>query len=294
MTTPNSSRRNALLLLAAAGCLWGTGFPLGKVTLTELSVAHLILYRLFFACVGLAPIFLTQRIRIEARDWWLFLATSFIGVPGVYLVQFWGLSKTTVSHAALMVGTLPMLLALAVVIFTHERLSRVAWIAVVFSALGAVLIVWSSRNAIPTGGSTLIGDLAVLLSLFAATGWIMNNKVLLRRYPPLFVTGSIYIFGTAMLAAWVLPLDGLPPVHLSHVVWLSLLVQGIAGTSLATVLWNWGLARVPAAEAGVFTNFEPLVGTLLGVTVMGDRLGPLAIVGGVLILGGAFYLSKAG
>jgi drug/metabolite transporter (DMT)-like permease len=188
-----------------------------------------------------------------------------------------------------------MLLALAVVIFTHERLSRVAWIAVVFSALGAVLIVWSSRNSMPTGGGpTLIGDVAVLLSLFAATGWIMNNKVLLRRYPPLFVTGSIYIFGTAMLAAWVIPLDGLPPVHLSHVVWLSLLVQGLAGTSLATVLWNWGLARVPAAEAGVFTNFEPLVGTLLGVTVMGDRLGPLAIVGGALILGGAFYLTKSG
>lgn len=292
---PHFSRRTAFLLLAISGCLWGTGFPLGKVALAEIGVSHMILYRLFFACLGLAPFLLFRMVKIQRKDWWMFLLTSFIGIPGVYILQFWGLSKTTVSHAALMVGTLPMLLALAVVVFTHERLSRVAWVAVVFSALGAVLIVWSSRNALPTGGGpTLIGDLAVLLSLFAATGWIMNNKVLLRRYPPLFVTGAIYILGTAMLAAWVLPLDGLPPIHLSHVVWLSLLVQGFAGTSLATVLWNWGLARVPAAEAGVFTNFEPLVGTLLGVTVMGDRLGPLAILGGVLILGGALYLSKSG
>ena len=291
---PHFSRRTAFLLLAMSGCLWGTGFPLGKVALAEIGVSHMILYRLLFACLGLAPFLSFRLVKIQRKDWWMFLLTSFIGIPGVYILQFWGLSKTTVSHAALMVGTLPMLLALAVVVFTHERLSRVAWIAVVFSALGAVLIVWSSRNSIRMGGPTLIGDLAVLLSLFAATGWIMNNKVLLHRYPPLFVTGAIYILGTAMLAAWVLPLDGLPPIHLSHVVWLSLLVQGIAGTSLATVLWNWGLARVPAAEAGVFTNFEPLVGTLLGVTVMGDRLGPLAIVGGVLILGAALYLTKSG
>lgn len=288
------SRRTAFLLLALSGCLWGLGFPLGKVALAEVGVSHMILYRLVFSCLGLAPFLAFRMVRIRRKDWWMFLLTSLIGIPGVYLLQFWGLSKTTVSHAALMVGTLPMLLAVAVVIFTHERLSRVAWIAVWCSALGAVLIVCSSRDSVQIGGPTLIGDLAVLLSLFAATGWIMNNKVLLRRYPPLFVTGVIYILGTAMLAAWVLPLDGLPPIHLSTRVWLSLLVQGFAGTSLATMLWNWGLARVPAAEAGVFTNFEPLVGTLLGVTVMGERLGPLALVGGVLILGAAVYLTKSG
>ena len=186
------SRRTAFLLLALSGCLWGTGFPLGKVALAEIGVSHMILYRLLFACLGLAPFLAFRMVRIQRKDWWMFLLTSLIGIPGVYLLQFWGLSKTTVSHAALMVGTLPMLLAVAVVIFTHERLSRVAWIAVWSSALGAVLIVWSTRNSVRIGGPTLIGDLAVLLSLFAATGWILNNKALLRRYPPLFVTGAIY------------------------------------------------------------------------------------------------------
>lgn len=267
---------------------------MGKVALAELNVSHMILYRLTFACVGLAPFLLLRKVKVQGRDWWMFLLTSFIGIPGVYLVQFWGLSKTTVSHAALMVGTLPMVIAIAVVIFTHERLSRVAWIAVCCSALGAVLIVLSAGHSKAGHGPTLIGDLAVLASLLAATGWILNNKALLRRYPPLFVTGAIFLMGTTMLAAWVLPLNGLPPVHLSTRVWLSLLAQGFFATTAATVFWNWGLAHVPAAEAGVFSNFEPLVGAILGVTVLGESLGPLAIVGGVLILGAALCLTRSG
>jgi drug/metabolite transporter (DMT)-like permease len=288
------SRKTALVLLGVAGCLWGTGFPMGKVALTELSVPHMVLYRLAFACLGLTPFLLLRRVKVNRGDWWMFILTSLIGIPGVYLVQFWGLSRTTVSHAALMVGTLPMVIAIAVVLFTHERLSRVAWIAVCCSALGAVFIVLSADRSNGGHGPTLIGDLAVLLSLIAATGWILNNKALLRRYPPLFVTGTIFLMGTAMLALWVLPLNGLPPMHLSSRVWVSLVTQGLFATTAATIFWNWGLAHVPAAEAGVFSNFEPLVATLLGVIVMGERLGPLAIVGGVLILGSAVYLTKSG
>lgn len=291
---PPMSRKTAFVLLAIAGCLWGTGFPLGKVALAELGVAHMILYRLAFATLGLLPFLLMERVKANRRDWSMLLVTSFIGVPAVYLLQFWGLSKTTVSHAALMVGTLPMVIALAVVIFTHERLSRVAWIAVCCSAAGAVLIVLSAGKSNASRGPTLIGDLAVLLSMIAATGWTLNNKILLRRYPPLFVTGTIFVLGTSMLALWVISLYGLPPAHLSARVWMSLLVQGLLGTTAATVFWNWGLSHVPAAEAGVFCNFEPLVGAVLGVTVMGEVLGPLAFVGGILILGGAVYLTKNG
>jgi drug/metabolite transporter (DMT)-like permease len=287
-------RGTAFLLLGLSGCLWGTGFPLGKVALAELSVAHMILYRLSIATIGLVPFMFFHRPHVQRRDWWFFLLTSFIGVPGVYLVQFWGLARTTVSHAALMVGTLPMVLAIGVVLFTHERLTRVAWIAICCSAVGAILIVLSAgKNESGSHGPTLIGDLAVLVSLVFAAGWIMNNKVLLRRYPPLFVTGMIFILGTSMLACWVVPIYGWPTIHLSSGTWMSLVAQGLFGTTAATMFWNWGLAHVPAAEAGVFTNFEPLVGTILGVTLLGDRLGPLGIVGGVMILGGALYLSRS-
>jgi drug/metabolite transporter (DMT)-like permease len=41
------------------------------------------------------------------------------------------------------------------------------------------------------------------------------------------------------------------------------IAQGILGTTAAFLLWNWGLARVAAARAGVFLNLEPLVRALV-------------------------------
>jgi drug/metabolite transporter (DMT)-like permease len=48
---------------------------------------------------------------------------------------------------------------------------------------------------------------------------------------------------------------------------------------------------VPASQAGVFLNLEPLVGTILGVMLLGDLLGPYSILGGLLVIGAAVYVA---
>jgi drug/metabolite transporter (DMT)-like permease len=67
--------------------------------------------------------------------------------------------------------------------------------------------------------------------------------------------------------------------------------QGVLATALAFMLWNWGMARVPAARAGIFFNLEPLVGTVLAVSFLHEKLGVMAVIGGVMILLEAAYFS---
>jgi drug/metabolite transporter (DMT)-like permease len=98
--------------------------------------------------------------------------------------------------------------------------------------------------------------------------------------------------GTVLLAAWVLATRGVPPVHLSGRVWFALLAQGLCATTTATLLWNWGVARVPAAEAGVFVNLEPALGALLGVIVLGESLGWTGVAGGLLIIAAAIAMTR--
>ncbi len=57
------------------------------------------------------------------------------------------------------------------------------------------------------------------------------------------------------------------------------------------MLWNWGLKQVPASRAGIFVNLEPLVGAILGVSLLHEVLGITALAGGALIIGGAVYFS---
>ena len=95
-----------MLALATAGCLWGTGFYFGKIALTEMPVASMVLFRFAFVCAALLPVIFFHRTHFAGSEWGWVFAASLLGVPVQYLLQYKGLSLTTVSHASLMVGTL--------------------------------------------------------------------------------------------------------------------------------------------------------------------------------------------
>ncbi len=253
----------------------------------------MVLYRFLFACLGLSPILLRGRPGLDARGWRILLIAAFLGVPVQFLLQFAGLARTTVSHAALMVGTLPVVLAVGAGIFAHERLDRIGWIALTVSSTGTALIAFGHSPA--SGHSdtpNMIGDLMIVVSLMISLAWILMNQRLLRDHSPLVVTAYGLMTGTIMLAAWVFAVDGPPPVHISGRAWLALAASGLLCTASTTLLWNWGITRVPASRAGIFLNLEPMIGSLLGVGVLGEQLGAAAWVGGAMILGAAITLTS--
>ena len=284
---PNPGSTRAYVALAAAGSLWGTGFLFGKIALEELAVPHMILYRLSMAACGFVPILVARGSGIRREDWPTLLAAAVLGVPLLFLVQFEGLSRTTVSHAALMVGTAPILIGLAAAQFANERLTPRSLALLVASTLGALLIVFGTPP--PQGGQrpTVAGDLLVFLSLFAAVGWVLLSKRLMTKYAPSIVTAMVMVTGTILLDAWVLVTSGAPPFRISTNVWLALAAQGLLCTTAATLLWNWGVSQVPAAKAGLFVNLEPALGALLGVVVLGETLGWSGVAGGAIIIGAA-------
>lgn len=289
---PHSRQRLAgFLACALASAFWGCGFFFGKIALAEMSFAHMVLYRFLFALAVLLPLLATHRPHLNAHEWRVLATASFLGIPVQFLLQFYGLSLTTVSHAALMVGTMPVILAVGATVFAHERLDATGWIALAASTTGAALIAFG-RHATGVGEPSLAGDLLVVLSLAIALFWILLNKRLMDRHSAVVVTAYGLLLGTIMLAVWVPARYGLPPVHhVSMKAWLALAASGVLCTAITTLLWNWGMTKVPASQAGILLNMEPLMGSLLGVFVLGEHLGPTAWMGGGLILAAAFTLT---
>ncbi len=291
---------------AIAGCLWGTGFYFGRVALNEMSVEHMVLYRFLFACVGLLPVALLNRVRFTGSEIRIILISSAFGIPIQFLIQFHGLEHTTVSHASLMVGAMPVLLGVAAAMFAGERLDGIGWSALVASTIGAALIVLGGHRGPATQGEpSLYGDLLVLLSLCTALSWILLSKKLMQTHSPVVVTAYSIVTGTIMLAVWTLGPMLLNPwrthkvapppfAHVSSTAWVALAISGLACTATTTFLWNWGIHHVPASRAGVFLNIEPALGSYLGVKLLGEHLGPYAWVGGALILGAAIVLTTRG
>jgi drug/metabolite transporter (DMT)-like permease len=304
-----SSRRITFLgygACALAGGLWGTGFYFGRLALNEMSVEYMVLYRFLFASLGMLPVALASRVRLTWGETRLLLISALFGIPIQFLVQFHGLALTTVSHASLMVGSMPVLLGVAAALFAGERLDSIGWLALVGSTVGAALIVLGGHHTPATqGGPSLEGDLMVVASLVTALAWILLSKKLMQTHSPPVVTAYTILSGTVMLAVWVLgpwllnpwlAHQSQPPpfAHLSATAWTALAISGLACTATTTLLWNWGIHHVPASRAGVFLNIEPALGSWLGVKLLGEHLGPYAWAGGALILGAAVILTTRG
>ena len=322
----NSARRLTLLgygACALAGCLWGTGFYWGRLALNEMTVEHMVFLRFLFACLGMIPVLVIdrRRMRFTASEARLLLLSAALGVPLQFLLQFHGLARTTVSHASLMVGAIPVMLAGAAALFAGERLDWIGWMALGGSTAGAALILLGgNRSSAIRGEPSLTGDLLVLASLLTALAWILLSKKLMLTHSPPVVTACTILSGTVMLAAWVLgpwmlraalpnswldfswlglstKADWFQPLSLAHIsltAWAALAISGLLCTSATTLLWNWGIHHVPASRAGVFLNFEPAIGAFLGVQLLGERLGPYAWAGGAFILAAALVLTTRG
>ena len=316
-----TSQRQRLLgygACALAGSLWGTGFYFGRLALNEMSVEHMVLYRFLFASLGMLPVVLMNlsRFRLTGGELRLLLISAAFGIPIQFLLQFHGLALTTVSHASLMVGSMPVLLAAAAALFApkvsnprasnEERLDWIGWLALCGSTTGvAFIVLGASRGPATLGEPSLAGDLLVVASLITALAWILLSKKLMQTHSPPVVTAYTILSGTAMLAVLILgpglltPLthrlfSPLPFAHVSATAWAALAISGLLCTATTTLLWNWGIHHVPASRAGIFLNLEPALGSLLGVELLGEHLGPYAWVGGALILAAAITLTTRG
>jgi drug/metabolite transporter (DMT)-like permease len=276
-----------------AGVLWGGTFPLAKYVLERLAVDQMVLGRFAFASLALVLLAPPRRLRaFERNDWILTVTAALLGVPVQFLLQFEGLARTSVAHAALMVGATPVLLAVAAALFERERLRRRTVAALLASCAGAALLTASSGGS--AGGPTLGGDLLVLASLVAAVAWMLLSRRVTARHDARTVTTLVTVLGTVMLAVWVVARNPTLVPRLPATDWAALAILGVLLTALPTLLWNWGLPRVPAARAGVFINLEPLVGCALGVLVLGDRLTMAALIGGLAIVGGSLAAVRNG
>ena len=288
---------------AFAASLWGTGFYWGRLALDEMSVESMVLYRFLFACLGMLPVILTHRVRLTRSETRTLLLAAGFGVPIQFELQFHGLTLTTVSHASLMVGAMPVLLAAAAAMFAGERLDAIGWLALFASTAGAAMVVLGGSR-VATGRETpsLAGDLLVIASLITALAWILLSKKLMQTHSPPVVTAYTIYWGTAMLAVPIFGVQGLasllhvsvqpiPFAHVSVRAWVALAISGLLCTATTTLLWNWGIHHVPASRAGVFLNIEPVLGSVLGVELLGEKLGPYAWLGGVLILAAAIVLT---
>ncbi len=275
-------KRLAFLALFFAGACWGTGFPLGKFALKETDAPHLVLLRFAVAALVALPFALRSRqARALFRSPPVLAAGAFYGIA--FVVQFQALEQTSVSLSALLVGAMPAMIAVASRLL-GEKVTPASWAGVAAATAGAALL--AGR---PDGAGTPFGIALAIGSLFIFLGWAFALKYAPPAPPgePLAIPAVSLVVAAITILPIALATHGAPKLNLSPAAWAGIVGQGVFPTFLATVAWQFGSARVGSAAAGVFINVEPLIGSLLGVWLYGDRATASLILGGAMIIAGS-------
>jgi drug/metabolite transporter (DMT)-like permease len=271
-----NNRRLVFAALIAAGVLWGTTVPLSKVALLWLGPAWLAFARFGVAAAVLLLVAGRDKVRAVCRP--AVLASGAVGYGGSVLLQNLGIVRTSVTHAALIMGATPVLIAIITAVWQRTMARPVAWAGFAVSLVGVGLVA-SGRG----GGATLGGDGLVLASQLISAGFTVAQVRLLRDRDPVAVTGVQFAAAAAVLPIAVAT-EGAPgaPSGLGSL----LAAAGLAfcGTIIPFTLFAYAQSRVAADVAGAFLNLEPLVGAVAGAVAFGDPAGLAQAVGGAAIL----------
>jgi DME family drug/metabolite transporter len=282
--------RRGLVLLIAAGMLWGTGGLLGRLlgAATGLSpLAAATLRILLGGAVLVGYLLATGRWLPRSRAAWRRIAATGLLAAVFQAGYFSAVALTSVSLATLVtIGSAPVVVLAA----RYRSAGRHQLAAVGLALAGLGLLVGT-----PTAGSAdaLAG---VACALLAGTGFAVMTLLASNPVPGLddvTATGLGFTAGGLVLAPIVTATSGWSwPTDLRGL--LLLVALAVVPTALAYTCYFRGLRATSAGTGSVLALLEPLTAAVLAALLLGERLGAVGVAGGLLLAVAMLLAARSG
>jgi drug/metabolite transporter (DMT)-like permease len=278
----------------AAVIFWGFSFIATKVALREVHPFTLLTLRYAIGVLLLLSFQLSKDKTFfkifSCRDWVYIFILAAVGVSGLGLLQAYGLLYTTAINTGWIIAINPILITLSARLFLGETITIRKMLGIVSGFCGVFLIISKGIFSFSLFGFvSTFGDLLVLASALAWTGFTIGGKGFISRFPPLATVTTIMLSGCLI----VLPMSLLKGewnnlFHLSLTAWISILFLGVFCSGLGYLFWYSALKKRDSGVVGMYLYLEPFA-TLIGACLLlHEEIRWITLVGGGLILCGVF------
>lgn len=176
----------------------------------------------------------------------------------------------------------PVFVALLAVLLLHEQFTRIKALALGTALIGTTLTVD------PAGGQVL-GMLLAITGAVIYSFYIVVGTQVLKRVS--VFQSSAVIFASAGAASGVLMLLNGPHLPASNTGWIVMGAIVLLATVMPVAAFLGGLERVGPTNAAMLSTLEPVVTVILGALWLHERLRPVSLLGGLLILGAVLLLA---
>jgi drug/metabolite transporter (DMT)-like permease len=227
------------------------------------------------------------------RDLVLLLAAAALGVVANQVAFVYAVALTSATTVALVLGTTPIFAGICAFLVGLERLPLRFWVAAVVSFAGVALVAAGSS----AGGVELhlVGD---LLALATAATWAAYSVLiapLMRRYSPYRISAIVLLAGgVPLLVLGARQIAEQDFAGLGGLAWAAIVFATLGPLVLTNVLWFRSVAAVGPSRATLFANVQPFLAAIIAMLVLGERLGPLQVAGGLAIGAGILLARRRG
>lgn len=274
-------------LFVSIALIWGSSFLFIAIALDAVEPGLITWGRVALGAAVLNAV-PRARTRLAPEDGFRMVLLSLLWVAIPFTL--FPLAEQHISSAVtgMLNGSMPVFAALVAGVLLRTPLGATQATGLVVGLLGTLAV---SLDQLGEGDNAWLG---VLMALGATVcyGFAINIAApLQRKYGSLAVMARML----ALATVWTAPfgLWSIPGSTFEVGPALSVAFIGAVGTGIAFVIMATLVGSVGSTRASMATYLIPVVAMVLGVTVRDEQVGPVAVVGVVLVVVGAYFASRA-
>lgn len=281
--------KNTIVELSLFLCalIWALNFSIVKSALTEIDPMSFNGIRFIFAAaiIWIVLIYRGETFSIPKKDWLPLIGMGLLGnliYQGLFIV---GIDYTYAANAAVMLGTIPIWVALFSHFFNLEQMNLLKTLGVIAAFGGIVFIMTGGSESFSFSSDTFIGDIITVAAAVVWGGYTILSKSFLDRYTPIQFSAVM-----ATIGCIVLFLIGLPNMmeldwsNISTAAYGGVVYSGLLSIGVAYLIWNYGLQTVGAVHTATYQNLVPVLGLIFGVVLLNEQLTLLQYTGSALVV----------
>jgi len=278
---------DASLILVAI--IWALNFSIVKITLQQIDPFSFNALRYILASILLvtAAKIKGYSLKVKKEHFWKLIGIGIVGNLVYQMLFIIGLDYTFSANAAVMLGSIPIWVALLSQLFTDEKLTPIKSIGIFLAFVGVAFIIIGGSNEISFASESFKGDLITLLAAIAWGVYTILSKKYLKFYSSSQYSAFMSIIGVISLTIVGFPF--LIKVNFSEITlggYGGIVYSGLLSVGLAYLIWNNGIYKIGAIRSAAYQNLVPVLGLIFGVLILDEPLTVFQYIGsGFVIIG---------
>ncbi|GBD87390.1 S-adenosylmethionine/S-adenosylhomocysteine transporter [bacterium BMS3Abin03] len=291
MTLQISKHLKAILLALLVTFLWSTSFILIKWGLAEIPPLTYAGLRYSLAFLCLFPFAFNRKNKaviktLTKNDWFKLILYGLLFIAFTQGTMFMGLQLLPAVTVSLWLNFTPIIVAIMAIFFLREYPTVLQWGGAILFIVGILIYFFP----ISLNESQGLGLIIMTIGVFANSSSSVLGRDINRsgRMNPLVVTVISMGFGSIVLLAAGIIIQGLPPIstqNLLYLLWLA-----VINTAFAFVIWNHTLRTLTAMESSIINGTMLIQIAILAWIFLGEGISlqevtgmAIAVVGAVLV-----------